>query len=270
MSIPKRTMSRFLDDIWAWKSQYDQEVSDYWQEMREAIHEGNERKLTELRDTYFEKMMAAREASLTEINPEEAKGKERIVMAATVFCHIYASFDTNRKGVFNYPLFGKMLHDLEEGRSDPDLGHTCEFLLKAIGKKIQDTLPPLYDGSLEFLLTQYESWLSHIQAIWRGHSGTDRHDAIFKEFPEIKRLCDSDQFVGDALEPQYITLNILCRGQPSGRSNVADLKKTLREARKIRKALAVLNIEFARPIPGLCEFEQRLGQTGKPLILGRS
>ncbi len=180
-------------------------------------------------------------------------------MAATVFCHIYASFDTNRKGAFNHPLFGKMLNDLEEGRSDPDLGHTCEFLLKAIGKKIQDTLPPLYDGSLELLLTQYESWLSHIQAIWYSKSGTGRHDAIYSEFPVIKTLVDEEQFVGP-LEPQYITLNILCRGQPSGRSNVADLKKTLWETRKIRKALAVLNIEFARPIPGLCEFEQRLGE----------
>ena len=259
MSIPKSTVSRFRDDIWDWKSRYDQAVSDYRQEVREAIHEGNERKLTELRDTYFEKMMDAREASLTEINPEEAKGKERIVMAATVFCHLYASFDTNRKAAFKNPLFGKMLHDLGEGRSDPDLGHTCEFLLKAIGKKIQDTLPPLYDDSLELLLTQYESWLGRIRTIWRSHSGTDRHDAIFKEFPVIKKLYDREQFVG-TFEPQYITLNILCRGRTSGRSNVADLKKALVEARKIRKALAVLNIEFARPIPGLCEFEQRLGE----------
>ena len=111
MSIPKRTMSRFRDDIWAWKSRYDQAVSDYWQEMREAIREGDEKKLTELREKYFEIMTAAREASLTEVSPEEAKGKERIVMAATVFCHIYASFDTNRKGAFNDPLFGRMLHD---------------------------------------------------------------------------------------------------------------------------------------------------------------
>ena len=87
----------------------------------------------------------------------------------------------------------------------------------------------------------------------------NRYDAIAAEFPVIGHLDKRDRFVGD-FKPQYIAYNILAPSKPSGQSNVNDLKRALVRARKIRKALRPLGIEFAPPMPWLSEFQESVGK----------
>ena len=56
---------------------------------------------------------------------------------------------------------------------------------------MSETRPPLYDGTLEFLLQEYESLLERIQRIWKRHESPKRYDAIEAEFPIIKQLYDT-------------------------------------------------------------------------------
>jgi hypothetical protein len=112
------------------------------------------------------------------------------------------------------------------------------------------------------LLQEYESWHERIQRIWKRYKPDDsleRLDAIEAEFPVIWHLGQTDRFVGE-FTPEYIVLNILAPGKPRGQSNVFDLKKALARARRIRRALKPLGIEFAPPMPWLSEFQESVGK----------
>ncbi len=240
----------------------DQVVADYWQEMRNAIEEGNAERVTELNESYTQKMVAAGSAYCSRIDPREAKEKEKILDAIILFRVIYLLSEIDRPRVYKEPLFGQVLADLEKGRSDPELGHLCTQLSKALREKMAEERPPLYDGTLELLLQEYESWLKRIQSIWKRYKrddGVKRYDAIAAEFPVIENLDKTERLVGE-FTPQYIALNILAPGKPPGQSNVNDLKRALVRARKIRKALRPLGIEFAPPMPWLSEFQEAVGK----------
>ncbi len=258
----RTTVDRFLNQTLQWRRNLDQTVADYWQEMRNAIEEGNADRVKQLDESYTRKMVAAGSAYCSRIDPKEAKGKEKILDAIILFRVIYLLSEINKPRVYKEPLFGQVLADLEEGRSDLDLGHLCTQLSKALRQKIAEERPPLYDGTLELLLQEYESWHKRIQSIWKRYKrddGVKRYDAIAAEFPVIENLDKTECFIV-AFTPQYMVLNILAPGKPPGQSNVNDLKRALVRARKIRKALRPLGIEFAPPMPWLSEFQESVGK----------
>ena len=232
--LHRTTVHRFLDQTLQWRRNLDQTVADYWQEMRKAIEEGNAERVKELNESYTQKMVAAGSAYCSRIDPKEAKGKKKILDAIILFRVIYLLSEISKPRVYKEPLFGQVLADLEEGKYDPELGHLCTQLSKALREKMAEERPPLYDGTLEFLLQEYESWHKRIQRIWKRYKKDDnvkRFDGIAAEFPVV----DTEGFVGE-FEPQYIVLNILAPGKPPGQSNVYDLKRALVRARRIRSS----------------------------------
>jgi len=260
----RTTVDRFLNQTLQWRRDFDQAVADYWREIRNAIEEGNAERVKELKESYTEKMWASGLAYWSGIDPKEAKGKKKILDAIILFRLVYFQLEIDQTGAYKKPLFGQVLTDLDEGKSDLDLGHLCTELSKALREKMAEERPPLYDGTLELLLQEYESWHKRIKRIWKRYKrddGLKRYDAIVAEFPVIENL-DKDRterFVGK-FTPEYIVLNILAPGKPPGQSNVSDLRRALVRARKIRKALKPLGIEFAPPMPWLSEFQESLGK----------
>ena len=258
----RTTINRFLNQTFQWRRNLDQTVADYWQEMKEAIEEGNAEGVKQLNEGYRQKMVAAGASYCSRIDPKEAKGKTKILDAIMLFRVFYFLLEIDRPHVYNQPLFGQVLADLEEGKSDSELGVLCAELSKVLREKMAEERPLLYDGTLELLLQEYESWLERIQSIWKKYKrddGVKRYDAIAAEFPVIEHLDKTNRLVGK-FTPQYLVLNILTPGKPPGQSNVNDLKRALVRARKIRKALSPLGIEFAPPMPWLSEFQEGLGK----------
>ena len=257
----RTTVHRFLDQTCSWKREFDRIVADYWREMRNAINEGNAERVKELKESYTEKLWAAGSDYWSGIDPNEAKGKRKILDAIILFRLVYFQLEIDRTGAYKKPLFGQVLTDLDEGKSDLDLGHLCTELSKALRENMAAERPPLYDGTLELLLQEYESWHKRIKRICKRYryiyrdDDVKRFDAIAAEFPVV----DTEGFVGE-FTPQYIVLNILAPGKPPGQSNVSDLKRALARARRIRRALKPLGIEFAPHMPWLSELEESLGK----------
>ena len=254
------TVHRFLDQTVQWRRKLDQTVADYWQEMRNAIKEGNAEQVKKLNESYTEKLWDAGSDYWSGIDPNEAQGKKKILDAIILFRLVYFQLEIDQTGAYKKPLFSQVLTDLDEGRSDPELGHLCKQLSKALREKMAEERPPLYDGTLELLLQEYESWYKRIKRIWKRYKRDDnlkRFDAIAAEFPVV----NTEHFVGEEVTPQYIALNhILAPGKPPGQSNVSDLKRALARARKMRKALRLLGIEFAPRMPWLSEFQEAVGK----------
>lgn len=250
----RTTVQRFLDQTWKWRVQFDQIVADYWQEMRKAIEVGNAERVNQLNESYAQRMEAAGSAYLSGIDPKEAKGKKRILDAIILFRLLYFLLEIDRPRAYREPLLTQGLAALEEGKSDPELGPFCTELSKALREKMAETRPPLYDGTLEFLLQEYESWLKRIQRIWKKHPRGKLYGPITAEFPIIRDLNDTGRYVGD-FTPQFIALNIIAPRKSHGQSNVHDLRRALVKARKIRKALEPLGIEFAAPMSWLSELQ---------------
>lgn len=258
----KTTVHRFLDQTVQWRRNFDQAVAAYWREMRNAIKEGNADRVKELKESYTEKLWAAGLDYWSGIDPKEAKGKKKILDAIILFRLVCFQLEIDQTGAYKKPLFSQVLTYLDEGKTDLDLGHLCTQLSKALRDKMAEERPPLYDGTLEFLLQEYESWHKRIRSIWKRYKSDDsleRLEAIFAEFPVIANLDKTDRFVGD-FKPEYIVLNILAPGKPPGQSNVSDLRRALARARRIRRALKPLGIEFAPHMPWLSELEESLGK----------
>ncbi len=259
--LHRTTVDRFLNQTLQWRGNFDQVVAEYWQEIRNAIEKGNTERVKELNESYTQKIVAAGSEYCSRIDPKEAKGKKKILDAIILFRLVYFQLEIYRTGAYKKPLFGQVLTDLDEGKSDLDLGHLCTELSKALRENMAAERPPLYDGTLELLLQEYESWHKRIKRICKRYrdiyrdDDVKRFDAIAAEFPVV----DTEGFVGE-FTPQYIVLNILATGKPPGQSNVSDLKRALARARKIRKALKPLGIEFAPPMPWLSEFQEGVGK----------
>ncbi len=96
----RTTVDRFLNQTLQWRRNLDQVVADYWQEMRNAIEEGNAERVKELNESYTQKMVAAGSAYCSRIDPREAKEKEKILDAIILFRVIYLLSEINRPRVY--------------------------------------------------------------------------------------------------------------------------------------------------------------------------
>ena len=179
-----------------------------------------------------------------------------------VFPVLYIFMDLDLRAALTTRILGKVLVGLRDGVEQGIYRESCTSLLNALARKIAEPERFLsivkkvdtgsqyhkrHQLSLEVLLQDYESLHGRVRAVWEANkhqSLKSRQEALYSEFPELDQGKNGVWWRDDS-KPQGITLRLLARWKGT---NTGDVKRALSEARKIRRALEVVGVEYAPPV----------------------
>lgn len=256
---------QFFANVLQWPRDFVRLENQFRAELPQVLESGNQAKVLTTIETYLKDIGA-----LVETYPEFPQALKDLksvpLRGIVAFPHYYRMLEIRPAGPFRGISHKYVLGDLWEGKSDPDLGHICDQLLAAFADRLK--LPPvkLYDNVLEQTLQDYEAVYRRVRKIWLNVPASKREETIYHEFPGINELdagSSDREFQGD-FQPADIALNVVAQWRKKGFGNVSDLRRALAKARKVRKALKAIDIEFAPPLDTL-DLQTKLAESFQDL-----
>ena len=262
-----------IKGILNWKSNFDQWTALATEEFEKALNSGDPESVKQQFESYRKeflthgKEVAQLRPALIDILAKKngPPCNANPIEAIRLFPGFYWLLEIDIETATIHPLFGRMLVGLRLGAPDVSLHTICKDLLSSIGTKITQ-LPALakamqrsksttqHDVSLERLLQEYEYLRQRFSQLREksGYKGDGNWEDFYKlicaEFPLLREIVEADLSYSDHfLQPEFLAWKLISDRvrQQLDKGSPSEMRRERARARKIRKALAGVGIEFA-------------------------